>query len=221
MINEIRISRNVRRGLFRIWIIAALVWLVAACVYSKPLDKIVYAHAYFFDHANLVQAQKAEYLDDCYKLIKKQRTEDYRSLMERYPDWVEIRQKAALKTIEDARVEMERAPLPTDPNQRIAEMMRRYGEHERRMRDGRNETDLRLWHLKKKADVEAIEARHKVAGDECQSKANKNPELPDFDWLALALLPPTIGVSVLALGLWLIFMVGSWIWRGFAQKDGL
>lgn len=199
---------NIRRGLFRTWVLATVAWVVFVISYSNPLEKLEYAKKYYLDHGNLVQSHKAESLAACNQLRKEKRAEEHRSLHGPFDSAAEL-----AKAAEGRRLEGERnKPLPTDANERLLESGRRFLEAEKWRRDNSTPTIVLMEQAAKSA---AIEARYLEAEGECERSALGKPEPPDYGWLALALLPPTIGILILAFGIWVMFVVCRWLWRGF------
>lgn len=185
-----RSKLNWVRGLKRLWLLAAIPWVVYAFGEFEVAEKMGYAWRYYTDQNGLVKELRSPTtVAECvaadlalgakYDRLMK----DDSDLIERYR-----RQDAAAR------------------GEGILE----------NMREKSAAAALDSWfqreEARKKKEIEEGKARESEAIAACKDRV---PEAPDLRWIIPVLVVPTFGVAFAAFSVWLAFLTIRWAWRGF------
>ena len=180
---------NWKRGLKRLWLLAAVPWVVYVVGEFDVAENVGYAWRYYTDQnglanelhsptavaecvaANLALGAKYDRLMDNSDLIERFRREDADAGGEGILE--NMREKSAAAEL-DSWLQREEA--------------------------------------RKKKEIEEAKASEREAIATCSSRI---PEAPDLRWIIPVLIAPTFGVAFTAFAVWLIFITLRWAWRGF------
>lgn len=195
-------SINIKRGLFRLWLIASVAWMVFAFIASDAKSKIEYTYQFYTKDSSSVDTEHNNI-----------RTNPYLERMEREA----LAREAALK--ENANIAADALHLEIARQERVGKLLLNsstdnYADAQRLARRNGVPLDTIL-----KIPKEDALARDFPASDKKFTHADFKElahKEPNWDWAILMLLPPTLGVAGVIFTLWVAFFVSRWVWRGFS-----
>ena len=183
---------NYRRGLFRLWIISAAVWVAFAI--TEKESEINYAVQYIFNYDGLKLENEANY----------QRERGVLSGRLKFLEGEEkIRRDAELTKkplLDDYERMLRGAGLPPSSNTAPSSYSNPYAAHNLL---GRPQTP--------QEEIASI-------NDWINSNKNTAPTYPDLQWLAFVLFPPPLFGLALLLGFLLLRQIVRWVSQGFSPN---
>lgn len=179
---------NWKRGLLRLWLLAAIPWVVYSVSEFDVVEKVGYARLYYTDRQVLIdELRSPAAVAECAAIS--------RAVSDKYD-----------RLINDDLLERFRREDAAARGEGILETMRREGT------DAALDSRLRREEERKKKEIEEGKAREREAIAACSSRT---PEAPDLRWIIPVLVVPTFGVAFAAFAVWLAFLTIRWAWRGF------
>jgi len=183
----VRSKLNWVRGLKRLWLLAAIPWVVYAFGEFDVDEKVGYAWLYYTDRQGLIdELRSPAAVAGCAST----------TASDAMLDRIVAEQKSLTHDNVDALARGEG----------ILETMRREGT------DAALDSRFRREEERKKKEFEECKAREPEAIALCKDRV---PEAPDLRWIIPVLVVPTYGVAFSALAVWLAFLTIRWAWRGF------
>lgn len=183
----VRSKLNWVRGLKRLWLIAAIPWVVYAFGEFDVDEKVGYARLYYTDRQGLIdELRSPAAVAEC--------VADSRNL-DQVMDYYDKRQR--------------RGDTAADvvDGEGILETMR-----QKKSAAAALDSWFQREEARKKKEIEEGKAREREAIAACSSRI---PEAPDLRWIIPVLVVPTFGVAFAAFSVWLAFLTIRWAWRGF------
>lgn len=188
-----KVSRlNYRKGLFRLWVIGAVVWVVFAV--TQKQSEVEYTARYAFDYDGLRQANQSYYISQEVEL--KNRLKDIET-EEKARRAKELAEKPASDEYERALL---KAGLPPSPKALPEARQNPFALH-----------NILGLPQTPQEEITSINAWLK-------SHSDTTPTYPALNWLTYVFLPPPILGVVLLLAFYLIRFVLRWLGRGFAPR---
>lgn len=177
---------NWKRGLLRLWLLAAIPWVVYAVGEFDVAEKVGYAWRYYTDRQVLIdELRSPAAVAQCV-----------------------VYDRAVNETINGNSdlIERDRREGAAAGGEGILENMRE------KSAAAALDSWLQGEEARKKRKIEEGKAREREVIAACNSRT---PEAPDLRWIIPVLVAPTFGVALAAFAIWLTFLTLRWAWRGF------
>lgn len=196
---------NWKRGLFRLWVIASIAWMVSAFIAIDAPEKINYAWRYYTGDSGLQKEQAVVAQDETQQTGA---AHESITVVDDNPDEL-ARQKRIAKILNVPVTAIQADPAFATQEQKIRQQAAaNAADSLDALMDAHDEAKRIAGHSG--VPIESASRKH----TDSDWAELSNPE-PEWRWLAVMLLPPTLGVAVTWVLLLGVFRTGRWIWLGF------
>lgn len=207
---------NYKRGIFRLWVVGFMCWIAFVAIETGPVEQRTLR--YYTDNANLTADERTQGCADFEYAVQRR-----------------LMALAVLSNLEaqcarlSRLLEMADIPVASEKNAQVTErLVSSINECQGLMDESFPvakcvEQVGRVVGLCGANYSGVIQATKASLVDERKREANclatYTAKSPDWSWLALMILPPTLGVGLFLAAGWLLYSLLCWLKNGFTQSD--